>query len=666
MPQVLLAPHLPLLVDSSFSDPVVLSGLQHAVPWRLNLTACSIKDPTLFFVAVNSRTLVFRTPHPSAADVGPLKPSSEIPSTIHLGEVGDETINSIRLGTAGDEEVLAVCRDDGSIQVWFVADLQRRPLQFQHKESAWGLALHGPRFLLAASANSHTIIIWNLKREEEGTSEEDGPSRQKEERFVEFDQLELEGHEHNVPSIDFSTCGKFLASASIDCCVRIWNVDSGACIFRKFSNQWCGASLTRSDDFQVDWSSSPIKLFFIRLWAVRFIDPFDFKRVPAGKTPNWANVFKTKPDDVRRELSKRFERGVRKGTLPEWTSSTNVPQPDDAASEFDEAASENETYHQAEDPPQMLSDADDVTLSEVVSDTVDMDCEVDTASTTGNHADVTSALVPDRTSALNADEHTIASDEEGSDSSSHWPHSSAPLDLSDSEDSDAMSVDDGDEVLQYVYDSHAFASDEDGGLFSDMEYEMEDDHDDEMPTMYRSVSWWRQRPYEPPPPAPILGRDSMGVNAPAAPIDILLATSMESLYLLDSRTLTTCHEQLRLVSRYDMRAEVAPDRLALVAVMPELGAAVVASQKGTAAIVRFVRNRDEAGTTRYMTIVEGFLPTAREPPYPLLGLFAVRHADEGSSSTYHVHMLYADGHMFGYSVRSSFNVNPLRGDRLQL
>ncbi|KAJ3157060.1 hypothetical protein HDU89_002470 [Geranomyces variabilis] len=645
MPPVLLAPHLPLLVDSLFSDPVALSGLQHAVPWRLNLTACSIKDPTLFFVAVNSRILVFRVPHPSAVGVGRpcLKSLSETPSTIHLGEAGGETINSIRLGTVGDEEVLAVCRDDGSIQLWFISDFQRRPLQFQHKESAWGLALHGPRFLLAASANSHTIIIWNLKREE-GTGEEDGPSRAKAESFVDFDQLELAGHEHNVPSIDFSTCGKFLASASIDCCVRIWNVDSGACIFRKFTNQW--------------------------LWAVRFIDPFNFKRVSAGKTPNWANVFKTKPDDVRRELSKRFERGVRKGTLPDWTSSKSIPQPDDAASDFEEPATENESYTQAADPPEMFADEDDIRLSEVVSETVDMDCDVDKTGEADDHADDTAFAVPSHPSVSSANEHGLPREEgEGSDSSSDRPDYSTPLVLSDSEESDAMSVDDAADVLQHVYDSQAYTSDEDGGLFSEMDYEMEDGElsfHDEMPTMYRSVSWWRQRPYEPPPPAPILSRESTDVNTPAAPTDILLATSMENLYLLDARTLTTCHEQLRLVSRYDMRAEVAPDRLALVALMPELGAAVVASQKGTAAIVRFVRNRDEAGTTRYMTVVEGFLPTAREPPYPLLGLFAARHADEGSSLMYHVHMLYADGHMFGYSVRSSFNVNPLRGDRLQL
>lgn len=37
----------------------------------------------------------------------------------------------------------------------------------------------------------------------------------------------LKGHVHNIPCVDFSPCGRYLVSCSIDGTCRIWNVDSG-------------------------------------------------------------------------------------------------------------------------------------------------------------------------------------------------------------------------------------------------------------------------------------------------------------------------------------------------------------------------------------------------------------------------------------------------------
>jgi WD40 repeat protein len=116
-----------------------------------------------------------------------------------------------------------------SASVWFVQDLQRSPLILNNDASTWGIATFGQRHLLAVSANSHDITVWSLcyrttrepdRLQTEVTATEPiGGSSQD-------DKILLKGHEHNVPSIDFSLCGRYLASASLDGSCRIWAVQS--------------------------------------------------------------------------------------------------------------------------------------------------------------------------------------------------------------------------------------------------------------------------------------------------------------------------------------------------------------------------------------------------------------------------------------------------------
>lgn len=40
-------------------------------------------------------------------------------------------------------------------------------------------------------------------------------------------EIEFEGHEHNIPFIDFNETGQYIASASIDGTTRVWDLCSG-------------------------------------------------------------------------------------------------------------------------------------------------------------------------------------------------------------------------------------------------------------------------------------------------------------------------------------------------------------------------------------------------------------------------------------------------------
>lgn len=38
--------------------------------------------------------------------------------------------------------------------------------------------------------------------------------------------IQLEGHEHNIPFIDFNETGQYIASVSIDATARVWDICS--------------------------------------------------------------------------------------------------------------------------------------------------------------------------------------------------------------------------------------------------------------------------------------------------------------------------------------------------------------------------------------------------------------------------------------------------------
>ena len=85
-----------------------------------------------------------------------------MPSPGYIDEQHPHAINSLTVGELGSEEVLVSAHDDGNVCVWYTRDLTRIALRFSVGKSAWGVALHKARRLLAVSANSHVITVFEL------------------------------------------------------------------------------------------------------------------------------------------------------------------------------------------------------------------------------------------------------------------------------------------------------------------------------------------------------------------------------------------------------------------------------------------------------------------------------------------------------------------------
>ena len=95
-------------------------------------------------------------------------------------------------------------------------------------ESAWGLASCSEKAFVAASDNSHKITLFSsgvLSPPVLGCSR--------------LEQIVFRGHTHNIPFIDISSSGHYLASSSIDHTCILWDVATGQQVYRtNFVTSW--------------------------------------------------------------------------------------------------------------------------------------------------------------------------------------------------------------------------------------------------------------------------------------------------------------------------------------------------------------------------------------------------------------------------------------------
>ena len=171
--------------------------------------------------------------------------SSE-PSTALDGQIDrrhPHAINSLTIGDLGVEEVLVSAHDDGDVCVWYTRDLTRIALRRNVGASAWGVALHKGKRLLAVSANSHLIQVFHLgigseehrvegERRAAPNDVEMGGNETINERPDEPQWSSnmvkiLKGHGHNIPSISFldDASGNWLVGTSIDGMVIVWDIE---------------------------------------------------------------------------------------------------------------------------------------------------------------------------------------------------------------------------------------------------------------------------------------------------------------------------------------------------------------------------------------------------------------------------------------------------------
>ncbi|KAI3629368.1 hypothetical protein MIR68_012573 [Amoeboaphelidium protococcarum] len=156
--------------------------------------------------------------HPQAVDAPALSATDRSPAPI----------NALRIGYLGSQEILVAVDDAGLVMVYNLypeAPIEevfrikgtkstlsgmRSPLILKNDISTWSIALNRQRRHIAVGANNHKIRIWKLSVEE-AVDQSDR------------DHFDIDAHDHNIPTLDYSSCGRFLVSGSVDGSVRIWD-----------------------------------------------------------------------------------------------------------------------------------------------------------------------------------------------------------------------------------------------------------------------------------------------------------------------------------------------------------------------------------------------------------------------------------------------------------
>ena len=117
-------------------------------------------------------------------------------------------INNMRLISCSDNEFIVTVDESGQVRMKFLRDLEKEPIKFSnispaHQDnSTWsvdGARVNPPR--VAVGSNTYKVTVYDLQSGGKST---------------------INAHQHNVPCVSFSPCGKFIASTSIDRSVRIW------------------------------------------------------------------------------------------------------------------------------------------------------------------------------------------------------------------------------------------------------------------------------------------------------------------------------------------------------------------------------------------------------------------------------------------------------------
>lgn len=190
------------MIEAISEDGIPVDELQDAQPWRMNLVSFCSSDPSKVFIAVGHLIKIFLQ-----SRNGELR----YMETLRHHQC-QSVINALRTGFVDKDPILVAVDDEGLVRV-INMNKEYQTQVLRNNISTWGIATYGPKSLLAVSANSHLITLWDLSSSDDS-----------------FGRRVFEGHSNNIPSIDFSPSGEYLVSVSIDASCRLWRVSSGECV----------------------------------------------------------------------------------------------------------------------------------------------------------------------------------------------------------------------------------------------------------------------------------------------------------------------------------------------------------------------------------------------------------------------------------------------------
>ncbi|KAI8997026.1 WD40-repeat-containing domain protein [Pilobolus umbonatus] len=183
------------------------------------------------FIAMNYRILVYILDTIHSPFKCPIK-TLACSHSIEAGGGADSphAINRILVSRLLDKEVLVSVSDMGDVCIWRTDSLDEPPMILSNESSTWGIAVHGEQGLIAVSANDWKITVFNIL---EMTRSNPIFGRREENCMGNTEKIELSGHEHNIPNIDFNKSGRYLASSSIDMTCKIWDIKTRRVVSEK-------------------------------------------------------------------------------------------------------------------------------------------------------------------------------------------------------------------------------------------------------------------------------------------------------------------------------------------------------------------------------------------------------------------------------------------------
>ncbi|KAJ8609002.1 hypothetical protein MRB53_039361 [Persea americana] len=197
--------------------------------WRCNLTGLS-SFHNLYFAAYGAEIYIYRPLFPSqsleqSCLIIPSRPSS---CDLHgyLDDRHPDHINNMIVTLLGNEEVVAIVRDNGDVDIFLtrhivqtiqqreesdldvVADEIRPMFQRNVGISAWGIAIHSAARIIAVSSNKHEVSIFKFALSQIETTSDNAEVEQEQDfdRHIDVTEQVLNGTA-NIPHIAFCNTG---------------------------------------------------------------------------------------------------------------------------------------------------------------------------------------------------------------------------------------------------------------------------------------------------------------------------------------------------------------------------------------------------------------------------------------------------------------------------
>ncbi|KAJ3247452.1 hypothetical protein HDU78_004157 [Chytriomyces hyalinus] len=582
-------------------------ALTQCSPFRMNLTA--FQEPNILFITVGAAVECYAL---QGSGIFSLVKMMSV-SKLRLESSQNNIINAIKSGFLGNVPVLVTVDDGGLVAVHeteFLTnpDCPRKTHLFVNGESTWGLDIHAESRLVAVSANSHVISIFNLGM----NSSSDKDALSDDAPMSGFKTKRLSGHENNIPNIRFSSCGRYIASCSIDSSVRVWNIKTSQTVAIFKNNQ------------TNDWN-----------WSVNFIRPQAFRSGVDRKRsweeqsylPSWClgvpQVLKPKLVNLS------WRRGPE--TDPLLTTFTTTVVHDQRSD--DETAQETASTFCSDDEESEYGSQDqtvgDMEANILTESVLSHSHESDSHSIEDNYLDAEMAFASRNDSTEFLDFQTPMS--ETSDNDALWDNGPNITDGNQmSDDSDAnrwgISINEvegtDDEALWEdadsdpdIADGNHMSDDSDADHWGDTN-EVEGTEDEEMSSdesLVDSETFWRR-----PITQKTIHSKIIDTEAAASMDAFILCASVTDMWAVDMATGKIACKLEGVFSRVQFGRTRILNRISIHEYIPELGIILALSQAGALAVIRLLKHCHEDQTTHYDMTIDRIIQ--RPEPAPYLGM----------------------------------------------